>query len=294
MQELIMSKRGVQQGDPLGPLLFCIGIMKLTHSLSSRLNSWYLDDGTLGDNVESLKVNIKQVKEFCVESGLCLNTEKCEVYIFNADEETKENIFSEISCLLPGIRKLDDVSFELLGAPIMKDGLTRMLSSKIESIKSMCNRLKNLDVHQALCLFRQSLSSPRFIHLLRTSPTFEIKNILQEADELFRTTLESISNTKIDGRNWLQASLSGLGIRRLQDLSHPAYWSSFYSSAGLSNLILQKFNLDIKVKWNQYNIDDIYIPESEESKKIQEEWDIPNMKKVFDGLLNSKLIVRDY
>lgn len=39
MQELIMSKRGVQQGDPLGPLSFCIGIMKLTHSLSSRLNS---------------------------------------------------------------------------------------------------------------------------------------------------------------------------------------------------------------------------------------------------------------
>lgn len=165
MQELIMSKRGVQQGDPLGPLLFCIGIMKLTHSLSSKLNCWYLDDGTLGDNVESLIFSINQVKEFCVESGLCLNIDKCEVYIFNADEETEANIFSEISKMLPGIRKLDDVTFELLGSP-MKNGLTRMLSSKIDSIRIMCYRLKILDVHQALCLFRHSLSSPRFIHLL--------------------------------------------------------------------------------------------------------------------------------
>lgn len=145
--------------------------------------------------------------------------------------------------MLPGIVQLDDKSFELLGAPIMKEGLTTMLSSKIEEIKRMCSRLKNLDVHQAICLFRHSLSSPRFIHLLRTSPTFEIENILREADELIRTTLESISNTKVDGRKWLQASLlislGGLGIRRLEDLAHPAYWSSLHRTTDLSNSILR-------------------------------------------------------
>lgn len=34
-------------------------------------------------------------------------------------------------------------------------------------------------------------------------------------------------------------TLGGLGIRRLQDLSHPAYWSSVHSSIGLSNTILK-------------------------------------------------------
>lgn len=33
----------------LGPPGFCIGIVKMTHSLSSRLNGWYSDDGTIGD-----------------------------------------------------------------------------------------------------------------------------------------------------------------------------------------------------------------------------------------------------
>lgn len=97
-------------------------------------------------------------------------------------------MMTKISKLLPGIRKLDDSSFELLGAPILRAGLVRMLTSKIKSVKILCSRLRVLDVHQALCLFRYSLSSPRFIHLLRTSRTFEMKDILQDADELFGVT----------------------------------------------------------------------------------------------------------
>lgn len=44
MQEVIISKikRGVQQRDPLGPLASCIGIMKLTHSTSFKLNCWMM------------------------------------------------------------------------------------------------------------------------------------------------------------------------------------------------------------------------------------------------------------
>ncbi|GAU95300.1 hypothetical protein RvY_06942-2 [Ramazzottius varieornatus] len=47
-QHTLESARGVQQGDPLGPLLFCVLSQKLTKSLTSPLNVWYLDDGTIG------------------------------------------------------------------------------------------------------------------------------------------------------------------------------------------------------------------------------------------------------
>lgn len=61
MQEVIMSKRDVQQSDPLGPLALCIGIMKLTHSISAKLNAWYLDGGTLGDEMKKLLASIQVV-----------------------------------------------------------------------------------------------------------------------------------------------------------------------------------------------------------------------------------------
>ena len=42
------SREGPQQGDPLGPLLFCGTIHPLLLSLTSELNLAYMDDVTLG------------------------------------------------------------------------------------------------------------------------------------------------------------------------------------------------------------------------------------------------------
>ena len=45
---VINSTRGVQQGDPLGPLYFCCGIANLVGKIQEfnpRYNKWYMDDG---------------------------------------------------------------------------------------------------------------------------------------------------------------------------------------------------------------------------------------------------------
>lgn len=42
----LQSAEGVQQGDPLGPLLFCLAIHELISQLQSELCLFYLDDGT--------------------------------------------------------------------------------------------------------------------------------------------------------------------------------------------------------------------------------------------------------
>ena len=46
-QYTVQSQEGVQQGDPIGPLLFCNTIQPLLSSLRSNLNIGYLDDVTL-------------------------------------------------------------------------------------------------------------------------------------------------------------------------------------------------------------------------------------------------------
>ena len=47
---IISSAEGVQQGDPLGPLLFYLVIFPLTQMLCSEFRIFYLDDATLGGN----------------------------------------------------------------------------------------------------------------------------------------------------------------------------------------------------------------------------------------------------
>ena len=46
--ELLLSSEGIQQGDPLGPMLFCIAIHSLVSNLESEFKVFFLDDGTLG------------------------------------------------------------------------------------------------------------------------------------------------------------------------------------------------------------------------------------------------------
>ena len=54
---IIESAAGVQQGDPLGPLYFCGGIMGLVNEIQALgpvYNKWYMDDGGIVGSVELL------------------------------------------------------------------------------------------------------------------------------------------------------------------------------------------------------------------------------------------------
>ena len=51
---IVSSEEGAQQGDPVGPLLFCNTIHPLLSSLKSNLNLGYLDDVTLGGTVKTV------------------------------------------------------------------------------------------------------------------------------------------------------------------------------------------------------------------------------------------------
>ena len=74
-----MSREGSQQGDLLGPLLFCLTIHELILQLESDLCMLYLDDGTLGRNPKVVLWDLQLVEQGGVELGLSLNHKKLEV-----------------------------------------------------------------------------------------------------------------------------------------------------------------------------------------------------------------------
>ncbi|MCI42906.1 hypothetical protein A2U01_0064143, partial [Trifolium medium] len=80
----IMATTGVQQGDPLGPLLFALVLHHLIHNIIDNcklfLHAWYLDDETIiGDSAEVAK-SLDIIRETGPGLGLHLNIRKMEIF----------------------------------------------------------------------------------------------------------------------------------------------------------------------------------------------------------------------
>jgi len=67
---VLTSDERAQQGDHLGPMLYCMATLQLTHSVTSEMNMWYLDDV---DNLYNYFLTIKRAGE---QVGLQLNEAK--------------------------------------------------------------------------------------------------------------------------------------------------------------------------------------------------------------------------
>ena len=96
---LHVSAEEVQQGDPLGPLLFCLGIHNLISSLGSQFRTFYLDDGTLGGSLNEIYSDLATIESKAPLLGLILNQAKSEVIC--GDKDTDSSILSTFPTLHP-------------------------------------------------------------------------------------------------------------------------------------------------------------------------------------------------
>ncbi|GAV00436.1 hypothetical protein RvY_11283 [Ramazzottius varieornatus] len=78
-QHILASARGIQQGDPLNPMPFCLAIEALTNKLTSPFNLGYLDDGTIGRDCSKVLADLYTVISEGIRIGLQLNPSKCEL-----------------------------------------------------------------------------------------------------------------------------------------------------------------------------------------------------------------------
>ena len=289
----LLSDEGIQQGDPLGPLLFCATSLKLACSIKSEFNVWYLDDGSIGGNVESLLLDLETVRRVGPTIGLILNEDKCEIITDDV------SVIVKLQAVMPKIRHIRCSESELLGAPIGDEtAVNTVLSSKLAVFNLLASRLKSLNAHDGLFLLKNCFSIPKLLYLLRCSACYK-SSLLAEYDDVIRQTLNVILNIDLSDVIWKQATLpvssGGLGIRLAVDLALPAFLSSCNGASDLtlrllpSRLHAVSGNLDpvctaACLEWkNRY---DATEPDPVKAS-VQKAWDAPVVSSKREEVLSS-------
>lgn len=230
----LSSQMGPQQGDPLGPLLFSLPLQPTLCSLGSSLKIGFLDDLTLGGDLDTVTGDVLTVAGLGPSMGLQLNPGKCEVFLPDATVA--------LPPLLADYTRVEPDMLSLLGAPLFTGGaLDGALAVHCDTFQRALVRLRQLPSQNALILLRSSFGASKLSYILRCSPCSD-HPALGTLDGLMRTGLESIVNCTLNDIQWLQAALpirdGGLGLRRVASLASSAYLASAASTLELQAAIL--------------------------------------------------------
>jgi hypothetical protein len=226
---VIWSQSGVQQGDPLGPLLFSIVLNQLTDKIQLScpillLNKWFCDDGTMIGSREEVVKALNIIIEEGESLGLILNLNKCEIHWPSGDQSFP---------LFPGdIKRLPKEGVCLLGSAI---GTSLFVGDFMDLAINDCKKFHILissieDPHIETTLLRYCGSFSKLAYKLRTiNPEFT-ENPCLDFDASMKDCLEEITRCQIPGKAWIQASLpirfGGIGLQLTYDHSCASYLGS--------------------------------------------------------------------
>ena len=257
---VIKSAEGIQQGDAMGPLLFCMTTLPLVKQLSCSLNLWYMDDGVLAGSRESVLKNFDFLRTEAEKFGLQINVKKCEA--FNAGDAQLPDEMTVIPA----------ENLTLLGGALCKEAVTPCLRAKLEKLTQLTNKVPSLPAHHAYTLMKFCLGGPNLTSFVRSTPCCD-DPVLSDIDNLLRHTISKVLNVNLTDDAWLQTSLpiklGGFGIRDLTTLSIPAFLSS---SIACKNIDPLSFDTNL---FNQYLEKWMELSNTENniSSEYQKPWD---------------------
>ena len=227
----LVSESGVQQGDPLGPLLFSLVLHKLVSSIEADddcvhyllFQAWYLDDGVLAGHRKSVLRAIHLIEELGPALGLHINLTKCELFSSKGNTSFPPAVKSS---LLPNL--------DLLGAPV-GDYLycSKFIANKCDESSKLLSGLVDvaaIDLQVAVTLLRICGSFCKMIHLARVTPPSLASDALVSFDLKVRQCFTLASAIDVPDSAWSQAELGlkfgGIGLRSVSYHAAAAFISS--------------------------------------------------------------------
>ena len=186
---MIWSTEGVQQGDPMGPLLFCLVLHPILISLKSSFKIGFMDDVTLGGDISCVANDVEQMSAQGIMVGLELNHAKCELVhsSLKVDEMLNSSHFKSYAivhqCFDLSIGE-DFKSWQfpltvpeeacLLGDLIlMGPAMDKILAKRCNELERVLSRLELLAAQDALLILRTAFGSPKMLNVLCSSPCAE-------------------------------------------------------------------------------------------------------------------------
>ncbi|GJU18614.1 putative reverse transcriptase domain-containing protein [Tanacetum coccineum] len=210
----IWSATGVQQGYPLGALLFTLVLHPLIHKIrdSSKLllHAWYLDDGTIiGDSEEVSRV-LDIIKVSGPGLGLELNIKKTEIFWPSCNgTKLREGLF-------PVDIRRPSLGVKLLGGAVSREanfisGLAMRRAANAVDLMSLLLQLH--DPQSELLLLRSCMGIAKLFFSLRTCQPVHMEKAALFFDKGLRGSIENIVVCGGPFFGDLQWSLASLPIR---------------------------------------------------------------------------------
>ena len=218
---------------------FVIEIMSLVNEielLNPVYNKWYMDDGGIIADVETLKKVWHLIKSRGPELGLHLNSSKCEWSWLNPECKDPCPISVEGDTAAQ-IQLVPHSEIQMLGVPLGSfDFVAKFVDKKlIGRLQNTVNTLVDFEDSQAaMYLLRVSFSIVRAVHFMRTTPLEQWKDQASKFDGMVRDAAEKILGRPMSNTSFAQACLTpklgGLGLRKVTEHAGIAYNASWHEA----------------------------------------------------------------
>ncbi|XP_026448896.1 uncharacterized protein LOC113349177 [Papaver somniferum] len=243
----LSSTKGVQQGDPLGSLLFALALHPLVLQIAAQctldMQAWYLDDSTIvGDTLEVGKA-LDIIQTEGPKRGLHLNVTKTELLWPTIDPRRNEvGVFPANICKpTSGVK--------LLGGHVSlnTDFCSDMVTSRVDKTIALMQKIQKLhDPQCELLLLRNCVGISKLYFTLRTTNPQALQVATAHYDKHLLDYLRQIIVGDGAGFGLVQQRLAtlpikdgGLGVYTMKDTSTYCYFASCAQTKYLQNTILQ-------------------------------------------------------
>ena len=256
-RDIIYATTGVQQGDPLGPVLFALVLHPFLQHLRDVFSlkvGAILDDVTFLGSTSSTLRALEYLRSEGPGSGLRLSSKTCVWSPVGAPIHPSLQSFSLHDSRHIPVSVVSTPGVALLGSAVSSDPnfLNAIAMKRIQKWHSSIQLMLELkDPQLELMLLRACVGAPKIVYLLRTLPPQVLRPSIMDMEALIRSTLQRIlvDDSPLFGSFQFQLatlpiSHSGLGVYNPADISMFAYIASLNLTKHLQDQILHLVNDD--------------------------------------------------